>query len=199
MIQTDSTLYRFLVWAAVASVVLVLATIVSQYLTAEDDLAEINYRRGNLRLEDGEFAQALTEFDIHIQQNPTNPAAFLGRGLALMGLGAFRDAMQALDAAMALKPDFAAAYANRGILHDKMGKPELALRDYKKALQLDETMADGPDWLTRFFRNQYDAPTSIADRARYLEKELRKPSSQRLLTVPELDEKERSYKVEGRL
>lgn len=199
MIQTDNPLYRVLVWTAIATAVFAIVATVYQYVFTGDDIGEVNYRRGNLRLEDEKFEQALRQFDIHIAQNPANPAGFLGRAIALMGLGANQDAMQALDAAILIKPDFSAAYANRGILFDRLGKPKRALSDYRKALALDDTMGDGPDWFTRFFRNQYESPATIADRARYLEQELGKPSSERLLTVPELDEKERSYKVEGKL
>ena len=116
-----------------------------------------------------------------------------------MGLGEFNAALQAINHAIDLNPDFAAAYANRGILYDKMSRHEQALQDYRKALKLDSDMGEGPDWLTRFFRNQYEAPPTIADRAAYLEKELKKPASQRLLQLPEIDKEQRSYKFEKKL
>jgi len=46
-------------------------------------------------------------------------------------------------------------------------------------------------------RNVDKKPPGIADRAAYLEKELQKPPGQRLLKVPELDDQQRMYKVDG--
>ena len=61
------------------------------------------------------------------------------------------------------------------------------------ALELDPELAEGPSWLTRFLRNQADAPPTIADRARYLRAELAKPESERVLRVPEHDAQQRPY------
>ncbi|MCZ6628161.1 MAG: tetratricopeptide repeat protein [SAR324 cluster bacterium] len=199
MIQTDSALYRVLVVGAMATAALIIAAMVYQYVFIGDVPGELNYRLGNLRLEDGKYQEALAEFDIQLQVAPLSTKGQLGRGLALMGLGEFNAALQAINYAIDLKPDFAAAYANRGILHDKMSRHEQALQDYRKALKLDEETGEGPDWLTRFFRNQYDAPPTIVDRAAYLEQELKKPVSQRLLQIPEIDKEQRSYKFEKKL
>ena len=114
-----------------------------------------------------------------------------------MGLTRNDEALAAIDHAIALKPDFATAFANRGILHDRMGRAEQALGDYRKALELDDALADGPGWITRFFRKQAQAPPTIRDRAVYLERQLRKPASERLLRVPEVDREQRSYKFHG--
>jgi hypothetical protein len=62
------------------------------------------------------------------------------------------------------------------------------------ALDLDPTIADGPHWLTRFLRNQAEAPPTIADRAAYLRAELAKPEGERVLLMPEVDSQQRPYK-----
>lgn len=199
MIQTDSSLYRFLVWAAAASALLAVGALVYQYVGGEDEPGELHYRRGNLRLEDKKYDEALQEFTAQLEENPTSALGFLGKGLALMGLGAHQEALEALDTAVAMNPDFAAAWANRGILLDRLGRAKEALRDYKRALELDDTMGEGPDWITRFLRNQYDRPPTLVDRVHYLEGELKKPPAERLLVVPEIDKEQRPYKVEGKL
>ncbi len=89
---------------------------------------------------------------------------------------------------------YAQAYADRGILNDRAGQYEAALHDYRKALKLNPELAEGPGWLWRFLRNIPDRPPTIADRADYLEEQLKKPESERLLRVPELDAKQRMYK-----
>ena len=121
----------------------------------------------------------------------------MGRALALKELGRLDEAFEDVSTAIELKPDFSAAYANRGIILDHLGKYEAAIMDYRKAVRLDPELGEGPDWITRFLRNQSESPPTIIDRANYLESELKKPSSERLLKNPEEDAKQRSYKLEG--
>ena len=199
MIRTDSALYRVLIWAAIGTGLLVVAITVYEYVFSREIPGELNYRRGNLRLEDGIYGEALAEFNQVLQQNPMHAEGYLGRGLSLMGLGDDRQALESINRAIELEPEFGVAYANRGILYDRMGQPEKALEDYRKALQIDIELGDGPDWFTRFFRKQVERPPTIMDRAAYLERELKKPPSERLLKVPDVDAAQRSYKLEGRL
>ena len=77
-----------------------------------------------------------------------------------------------------------------------MGDHRKALADYKKAIELDEEILEGPGWLWRFMRNIDEKPPTIKDRADYLEAELAKPESERLLKVPSEDEKQRMYKID---
>ena len=196
VIQTGSGAYRVMVWLAVATGILVVGSVLHEYVFTNYDQGELHYRRGNLRLEDGRYQEALAEFEDQLRLDSQYPPGHLGKGLALMGLHRNSEAVAAIDRAIALQPDFAAAFANRGILHDRMGRNEKALDDYRKALQLDATLADGPGWITRFFRKQPKAPPTIRDRAVYLEQQLKKPAAERLLRVPELDSAQRSYKVE---
>jgi len=96
--------------------------------------------------------------------------------------------------AIELDENFAAAYANRGILYDRTGKYERAVADYRKALELDPGLAEGPGWFWRFLRNIPEPPPTIPDRIAYIESELKKPEGNRLLSVPEIDEQQRMYK-----
>ena len=45
-------------------------------------------------------------------------------------------------------------------------------------------------------RNIDEKPPTIRDRAEYLEAELAKPADERLLKVPEVDKKQRMYKID---
>ena len=74
--------------------------------------------------------------------------------------------------------------------------PSHRVMAFQKAIELDEEILEGPGWLWRFLRNIDEKPPTIKDRAAYLEAELAKPEEERLLSVPELDEKQRMYKID---
>lgn len=197
MAETKDPMHRLLVWAALATFVFVVGAVAYQHLTGEDDGGSMEYRRANLRLEDGLFREALTGFETALRNQPDHAPSHLGRALALMQMGLDQEALQAFDATIKMAPDFAAAYANRGILRDRLGRHAEALADYREALKLEPDLGDGPDWVTRFFRLQAERPPTIATRADFIESELKKPPGERVLRQPEADSKQRSYKFEG--
>ena len=54
----------------------------------------------------------------------------------------FEDAIAAYDQTIRLKPDFVAAYNNRGIAKDKLGRLKDAIADYNQAIQLKPDLAE---------------------------------------------------------
>jgi tetratricopeptide (TPR) repeat protein len=157
---------------------------------------DYNVRKGNYRLEDGQYEEAVKEFSEALGKNPDHTMARLGLALTYMQMGEASLAMQEFNLVIENNPDLAPAYADRGILYDRMGEHKKALADYKKAIELDEEILEGPGWLWRFMRNIDEKPPTIKERAAYLEAELAKPEAERLLQVPELDEKQRMYKID---
>lgn len=151
-------------------------------------------RKGNYRLEDGQFDKAISEFAAALKENPDHKGAHLGLAVTYMQIGNNGEALKHFDRTIKIDPDSAIVYADRGILHDRMGNYELALKDYRRAIELDPRIAEGPGWLWRFMRNVDEKPPTIADRADYLEGELAKPPGERLLKVPEIDKEQRMYK-----
>ncbi len=190
----DETLYRFLKYAAIAVAVVVVGVMVWESFFVEKIPGNTAYQQGNTFFEDGDYAQALREYESALAQQPEAPHYVRAKARALMQLGRNDEALAWFDRAVTLQPYFGGAYANRGILHDRMARYELAIADYEKALQLDEEVAEGPHWLTRFLRNQPEKPPTIKQRAEYLKQELKKPADQRVLRVPDIDAKQRTYK-----
>ena len=165
-----------------------------QYSVRENVPGENQFRLANKYLEDGKNAEALDTFNEVISSYPEYKEAYLGKAITLMQLARYDESRLAFDKAIALDENFAAAYANRGILNDRTGRFEEAVKDYRKALELNEEVAEGPGLIWRFLRNVPDKPPTIADRADYIEKELKKPEGERLLRVPEIDAQQRMYK-----
>jgi len=154
---------------------------------------DMAYLAGNRAFDDRAYAQAEAAYREALDENPGHLFALRGLAQSLHTQGAHEAALATYDEAIAHDPEFGATYANRGILLDTMGRHEEALADYMRALDLEPELADGPHWLTRFLRNQPEAPPTIADRADYLRAELAKPAAERVLRVPEIDARQRPY------
>ena len=190
----DPRLYKFLKVTAITLTVGWLAWGIYDGFFRERAPGDSAYHAANKLFEDGAYERALQDYEEALRHDPLHIHAMRGQARSLMLIGKNADALAAFNEAIALDPEFAGTYANRGILHDRMGNHELALQDYIQALQLDPEIAEGPHWLTRFLRNQPERPPGVAERAAYLAAELAKPESERLLTIPEIDEEQRSYK-----
>ena len=165
-----------------------------KYTVLETTPGENQYRLGNKRLEDGNYEEALRIFDQVLVEHTEYKEAHLGKAITLLQMERFGESRESFNRAIGLDSQYAQAYANRGILNDRVGRHEAALHDYRKALELNPELAEGPGWLWRFLRNIHEPPPTIADRADYLEEELKKPESERLFQIPELDSKQRMYK-----
>jgi Flp pilus assembly protein TadD len=160
----------------------------------EDYPGDYEVRKGNYRLEDKRYEEAVTEFINALGRNPDHVGAHHGLAVTYLQMGQFDEALAEFSAAIGLDPSFAIAYADRGVVYDRVGRHEEALRDYRTALDLDPEVVEGPGWLWRFMRNISEKPPTIQERADYIEAELRKAPGERKLRLIEEDEKQRMYK-----
>lgn len=185
---------NFITPAIALTVLIVFGYFYYQYTVREGVPGENRFRMANKHLEDGNYGEAMKVFDEVIGNYPEYRDAYMGRAITLMQMQKFEQSRRDFDRAIVFDPNFAAAYANRGILNDRTGHYEEAVQDYRTAIELDPSLAEGPGWLWRFLRNIPEKPPSIADRAAYIEAQLKKPEAERLLQVSEIDEQQRMYK-----
>ncbi len=185
---------RFKARVALAVFALVVAVIFFWRAGPEDVPGDRHVKTGNYRLEDGLYAEAEQEFKKALDKNADHVYAHLGLGISYMQRKQYDEALGALNRAIELDPSNAIAWADRGILYDKTGRYEKALADYKKALSIDDEAVEGPGFIWRFLRNISKKPPEVRDRAIYLQTELAKPESERLLRVEEEDKKQRMHK-----
>ncbi len=178
------------------AVLLGIGIIAYYWITSAEAPGGYHVKTGNYRLEDGQWDNAIKEFNEALKENPKSPYAYYGLGTTFIQTGKLDKALESFNTALDMKPDFAAVYVNRGILYDKKGQYRLALADYKKALKLDPEVGEGPGWIWRFLRGVDKKPPTIVDRAVYIENELKKPPEKRLLRVPEEDDKQEMYKID---
>jgi tetratricopeptide (TPR) repeat protein len=154
---------------------------------------EYEVRKGNYRIEDGRYEEAITDFGLALEKNPQSARAHQGLAVTYLQMGRMEDAVAEFTTAIDADPEYAVALADRGITYDRMGKHEEALRDYRKALEMDPLLEKGPGWIWRFLHNVSEKPPDIGARADYLETELAKLPAERLLAVPGKDSEQRMY------
>ena len=162
-------------------------------------------RQGDILLTDGKYDAAIERFDAALAVSPDHRGALMGKGIAFLQSGrpaqaeaVFTHLIDMLPRTLAAddatgRGVLSGAYANRGILHDRLGRYEAALADYEQALAIDPEAIEGPGLLHRILYGDAH-PAAVRQRAAYLQRQLALPESERVMRVPELDERQRMYK-----
>ena len=117
---------------------------------------------------DGKFQEALGYYEKAVFEYPDFIHAKRGRARTLMQLGRDREALLAFNEVLERDPGSAVSFANRGILHDRMGHYPEAILDYDRAIKMDPKLGEGLDWFTRLLQNRKDKPQTLADRLQTL-------------------------------
>lgn len=197
-------LRRFIIIASIVTFVAFSGWMVARSVFDEEP-GDFYTREGDIRLGDGRYDEAIESFNKALAEMPDHRGALMGRALVFMRSGKKREAMSELTYLIdfmnrTLKADdrtgggvLAAAYANRGIMHDRAGRYRKALADYISALKTDAGTLDGPGLFDKIIYGT-PKPSTVRDRAIYIKQQLDLPPSKRLLRVPEIDAKQRMYK-----
>ena len=160
---------------------------------------------GSNRLQDGHYDEAIEYFDKALEASPDHRGALMGRALVFTLSERYDDAIAEYDYLIEYLSDtlqeddttgrgvLAAAYANRGIVLDRTGAYEEALASYAIALRIDEETVSGPGVVHKILHGADDV-SNVRQRAEYLAEQLQLPEEERLLRVPELDDKQRMHK-----
>ncbi|MBK5937305.1 tetratricopeptide repeat protein [Halorhodospira halophila] len=194
MIKITERGYRTWVVIAIVAALLPLGYALYQGVAPDRGPGDVKTIAGDRAFQDRRYERALEEYSRALEEAPQHRYAHLGKATTLLELGEFERAIDLYDRFIEwIDPEFAGAYANRGIAYDRLGEHEKALADYRTAAELDEAVDDGPGWLTRFFHMGPDGQPSISERADYIEEQLALPESERKLSDPEKDSQQRAY------
>ena len=197
-------LKRFISLLAALTVTLFAVWGVLRYV-ADIPPGDYQVRQGDILLSDGKYEEALLRFEEALQDFPGHRGAMMGRAIAFLQSGRFEEAEAAFTELIGfigrtLTVDdptdwaaLAAAHANRGILHDRVGRHAEALADYRIALAIDAEAVSGPGLIDRVLYGMPD-PATVQKRADYLSRQLALPEGERVLTRPELDARQRMHK-----
>lgn len=106
-----------------------------------DNRAATYVNRGVLRMRNGQYDSALSDYSNALSLRPELGAAYLNQGAAFIYKKEFNSAIAPLNRAIDLNSeDLFAAYYNRAIARENTGDVPGAYSDFQKALELK------PDW-----------------------------------------------------
>ena len=153
----------------------------------------------DMRLKDKLYDQAIKAANIALEKSPDHRGAIMCKALVFISQKKYTESNEELNHLIIfleknLQEDdktgigtLAAAYANRGIIKDRSGDYEGALRDYIKALGIDYEAVAGPGLGTIILNYKFKS-SSVKERALYLNEQLQLPKDERVLKIKELDE-----------
>ncbi len=125
---------------------------ITVFVTGKDSLPEIlsginskdaDYyvERGDEYLYQGNYKQAIADYDKAIELDPSCATAYNNRGITYRKQGDYERAIVDHNKAIELEPDYATAYNNRGNVYYDQGNYEQAIANYNKAIELDPDYA----------------------------------------------------------
>lgn len=116
-----------------------------------DERAATLVNRGILWILDGDLARAKQDFDAALIIDPSQPEAWLGKGIVEWRVGNSRAAFQPLDRAIQLQPRRpAVAYYVRAMANEEQGDLRSAYADLRRARQLDPSWQEPVTQLQRY-------------------------------------------------
>ena len=153
----------------------------------------------DIRLKDKKYEEALEAANQALNKTPYHRGAMMCKALVFISKKKYIESDKILtDLIIFLEKNLesddktgigtlAAAYANRGIIKDRNKNYEGALKDYVKALGIDDEAVAGPGLGTIILNYKFKS-SSVKERALYLNEQLQLPESERVLSIKELDE-----------
>jgi Caspase domain/Tetratricopeptide repeat len=95
------------------------------------------YRQGQREAQNGDYLQAIKDFDEVIRRNPKHAGALNDRCWVRAIIGDLGNAMKDCDASLAIEPNYVDALDSRGLVELKVGLLSQAIADYDIALRID--------------------------------------------------------------
>jgi len=104
--------------------------------------AEVNsVNSGLYHYDEGNYQEAIRQFDIAIASAPDMGEAYNDRGLAYFAIGENDKALADFDKAIELMPNSGGPHSNRGAVYSSLGNYDQAIADLDKAIELSPGLA----------------------------------------------------------
>jgi tetratricopeptide (TPR) repeat protein len=119
--------------------------------------------RGDANRSQGNWNQAIEDYNEVIRVEPNYELAYNNRGLANYNKGAYDQAIADFNEAIRLNPNYADAYRNRGRAYYAKGGYDQALADYNQALSLNSNDAPAYNGRAYVYLAKKDIDRAVAD------------------------------------
>jgi tetratricopeptide (TPR) repeat protein len=96
--------------------------------------------RGNHHVEEGQYDEAISNYNKALEINPRYASAYYNRGIAYGEKGQYNEEISDYNKALEINPKSADAYCNRGIAYGKKGEYDKAISDFTKAMEIKASM-----------------------------------------------------------
>jgi Flp pilus assembly protein TadD, contains TPR repeats len=111
-------------------------------ISQNPDNALMYNNRGYVKVNIGDFQEAINDYTKAIELNPNFALFYYNRGNAYSDKSDLENAIKDYDKVIELNPDDADAYNNRGIAYSDKSDFEKAIKDYDKVIELKPDDAD---------------------------------------------------------
>lgn len=101
------------------------------------ELAVEAKERGNTAFREGNFSQAITEYEEAIKRDPSNPAYHNNLSAAFLKVGLFNDAKREVEKSLELDRTYVKAWAKKGDIEFFMKEYHKAMDSYRAGLQIE--------------------------------------------------------------
>ena len=98
--------------------------------------------RGLAYFHQGQYAQAISDYNNAIKVDPKYAEAYYNRGLSLDQVRYYPESLLDYDKAIELKPWYGDAYINRGFIYARQGKFDQALINFTRAIEINPENAE---------------------------------------------------------
>ena len=111
---------------------------------SREDRSQVLFSTGIQKALNGDYVQAIQDYDQALHLAPSNSEVYYNRGVAYFSINRPKSAFRDFSQAIALQPNMAEAYGNRGLIRQTLGDRQGAISDYQQAKQLFQKKGDLP-------------------------------------------------------
>ena len=144
----------------------------------------------------GDYSNAISNFDTAIRINPQDAQNYYFRGLSYSGLNDLEHSIQDYDQALQINPQYADAYFYRGIDYHNSGDLQKAIENYNSAIQINpqykEAYADLG--LAYFALNDYQSAIQYYNQALQIDSQYKEGYLYRALAYASLKDYKQAIK-----
>ena len=116
--------------------IILLITIILASCMSKIEKAEKYFDNGKEKIYLSKFEEAISDFNMAIENNPEYVEAYFFRGNCKINLRDSEGAIEDYSKTIELMPDYTEAYYNRANANLYLGNKEAACKDWKKAIEL---------------------------------------------------------------